>query len=425
MADIVDNSIAAKARHVRIQVEFEGENSYVRIADDGSGMNPHQIREALRFGSNQEYEEDALGKFGLGLKTASLSQCRCLSVASRWNTNRADITAYKWDLEHIATTDRWEILPVADNVSEPAIRDLLKSTTGTVVLWQGLDRILGYKHPYGDAARKHLAAMTRSLEQHLAMVFHRFLTGEVRKPRIHIYINDNEVNPWDPFGRGEEKTKVLDPITLEINEAGYRGSVLIQPYILPKDSDYSTQEAFKKSGGPKGWNEQQGLYIYRAGRMLQSGGWSRLRKPDEHTKLARVSISFTPKLDEAFKVNVAKMRVQIPSEIRDQVDDAIKPVIKLAREVYDRKLTTFSPTRPSPQSSNHQGRNNGPEPPSTPDTNNRIDPAPLTGQNLSSGSLRADLIMRLDEIEKMLLMVASDEERSVVKKLIKKLKMTD
>lgn len=337
VADIVDNSIEAGASLVTIDVEFDGDNSWVRIADNGKGMKPDQLREAMRYGSERDYGDDDLGKFGLGLKTASMSQCQCLSVASRWNSDRANIAAYSWDLDHIQKTNRWEILPIEDRDLGPAIRQPLKDTTGTVVLWQRLDRILGYKHPYGEMARKQLSQMCREIEQHLSMVFHLFLSGQASRRKLRILVNGNEVTPWDAFCQSEPKTKKLQPIRLQVEHEGVHGEVLLQPYVLPHQDDFSSPEAFRLASGPNNWNQQQGFYIYRANRMIQSGGWSNLRAPDEHTKLARVVVSFSPVLDEAFKINVAKMRVQLPAKIRDDVKNAIVPVTKLAREVYDRK----------------------------------------------------------------------------------------
>lgn len=338
VTDVVDNSIEAKATVVAIDIEFDGDDSWVRIADNGIGMKPDQLREAMRYGAEREYDVDDLGKFGLGLKTASMSQCQRLSVASRWNPDRADIAAYSWDLKHIEKTNRWEIIPLERNGLGPAIRGPLNDTTGTVVLWQRLDRILGYMHPYGEAARKHLLRLCRDVEMHLSMVFHRFLSGEVRGRRLKLLVNGNEISAWDPFCRTEQKTKALEVIRIPIEHEGVSGEVLFEPFILPHKDDFSSPDAFNRASGPRGWNQQQGFYIYRAGRMIQSGGWSNLRAPDEHTKLARVAVSFSPKLDEAFKINVAKMRVQIPAQIREEAKSAVvAPLVKLAREVYDRK----------------------------------------------------------------------------------------
>ncbi len=342
VADLVDNSIEAHASLVAIDVEFDGDDSWVRIADNGVGMTASQVREALRYGAEREYEEEDLGKFGLGLKTASLSQCQRLTLASRVNPGRADIAAFCWDLDHIDKTNRWEILPVVRTGLGPAIREPLRDTTGTVVLWQRLDRILGYRHPYGEMARKRLSGMCREVESHLAMVFHRFLSGEIPGRKLKILLNGNQVVPWDPFARSESKTRILTSVKLRVEHEGASGDVKVEPFILPHQQEFSSQEAFKLATGPLNWNQQQGFYVYRAGRLIQSGGWSRLRTADEHTKLARVALSFMPALDDAFKINVAKMRVQLPLQIKDQIEDAIKPVIKIAQERYRKKTPVTS-----------------------------------------------------------------------------------
>lgn len=333
---MVDNSIEADASLVAIDIEFDGDDSWVRIADSGRGMKPDQLREAMRYGTEREYVSDDLGKFGLGLKTASMSQCQVLSVASRWNPRRSDVAGYAWNLRHIERTNRWEILPLDWNGLGPVIRQPLRESTGTVVLWQHLDRLLGYKHPYGEAARKRLSQMCHDVERHLGMVFHRFLSGKPRR-RLRLLLNGNEIRPWDPFCRAESKTKALQKIVFRLEHEGAAGEVVIEPFVLPHQDDFSSPDAFRAATGPANWNQQQGFYIYRAGRMIQSGGWSNLRAPDEHTKLARVAVRFLPALDEAFKINVAKMRVQLSAQIRDGVRKAIIPVIKIARAVHDKR----------------------------------------------------------------------------------------
>lgn len=265
-----------------------------------------------------------------------MSQCQRLVVASRWNPDRADISAYAWDLDHITETDRWEILPVERALLPQGMRGLLQGQTGTVVYWQRLDRILGFKHPYGESARKHLSKMCRDLEEHLAMVFHAFIAGETRSRPLTLTINGNKVAPWDPFCRNESKTISYAPFKITIAHEDNVGQVVFEPFVLPHQSDFSTQDEFRRASGPAGWNQQQGFYIYRAGRLIQSGGWSNLRAPDEHIKLARIAVRFPPQLDPAFGINVAKMRVQLPAVIRDDVRKLIQPVTKLARQVYDR-----------------------------------------------------------------------------------------
>lgn len=179
--------------------------------------------------------------------------------------------------------------------------------------------------------------MCRDAEEHLGMVFHRFLSGQVANKQVTILINGNQIEPWDPFAPTEQKTKKLKQATIKVEHEGVIGKVTLQPYVLPHQDDFSSPAAFKNASGPSNWNQQQGFYVYRSGRMIQSGGWCRLRTADEHTKLARVALSFSPKLDEAFKINVAKMRVQLPASARDQIAELLKPVIKLAQDTYRRR----------------------------------------------------------------------------------------
>ena len=407
VADIVDNSIEARASVVAVDVEFDGDDSWVRIADNGTGMRPEQLREAMRYGAERDYDEEDLGKFGLGLKTASMSQCECLSVASRWNPGRADIAAYSWDLGHIESTNRWEILPVERDVHQ--LRTPLKDTTGTVVLWR-LDRILGYKHPYGEASRKRMSQTCREIEIHLGMVFHRFLSGEHKRRKLKLLLNGNEVLPWDPFCRAEPRTRSLPEHKFAIEQDGVIGDVTFRPYIVPAQAEFTGPDGFRLAAGPAGWNEQQGFYIYRAGRMIQSGGWSNLRARDEHTKLARVSVDFSPDLDEVFKINVAKMRVQMPSGIREQVRQAMSVVTKMAREVYDRKPAQTSPARASTSTSAASGGNVAsvvPVAPAKPADQSPVD--------------RSGIRLTAEEWGARVLSVAAEHERPLVAAILKRL----
>ena len=412
VADLVDNSIEARANRIDIDVEFEGDESWVRIADNGRGMSPDELREAMRYGSERDYDEHDLGKFGLGMKTASLSQCQRLSVGTRQSRKRARVTAYCWDLDHVQRTNQWEILSLEDEELAHAVRAPLKEHTGTVVLWERLDRILGYRTPYGESARKRMAGMTREVEQHVEMTFHRFLAGEARGRKVRMMINGNPVVPWDPFCRDEEHTEVLDSIELDVEHEDVSGSITLRPFIVPAQSQFSTAEAHKRAAGIEGWNDQQGFYIYRADRLVQSGGWCRLRKKDEHTKLARFALFFSPRLDEAFKINVAKMRVQLPRGVRDELQDLVAPIVKQARQTYDEASKSvipgpFTPGKPHVP----------PEPP--------VDmPSPANSSNAGAraGTKSAEPWLSLKQFETGLLTVAKPEERLLAEDLLGRLR---
>ena len=329
VADIIDNSIAAEAGRVDVTIQFDGADSWVRIADDGTGMSGIEISEAMRLGSHRDYGEDELGKFGLGLKTASLSQARSITVASRTSHERRQIECRQLDLDDVEERDRWEILhPYAEDRPAEAVKPLLDGT-GTVVVWHKLDRVLNRRDPFGSWAERHLLALADRLDLHLGMVFGRFLSGEARRHQeLAITINGTSVEPWDPFCTTEH-TEHLPETELPV-----AGSVVrYRPFVLPPQREFSDDETWRRASGPLQWNRQQGFYIYRADRMIQSGGWSWMRSQDEHTKLARAGLEFWPDLDEAFEINISKMRVKLPEELREQ----LKPLVSfLTRRADDR-----------------------------------------------------------------------------------------
>ena len=349
IADLVDNSIEANATKVRVDLVFEGADSWIRIADNGDGMDTETITESLRIGSMRDYGDDDLGKFGFGLKTASLSQCRRLIVASRIAPQRARIEARVFDLGHIERTNKWEVL-VLDPADRPsALTDPLQNTTGTVVLWEDLDRVLTYKDPSGQWAKRRMLELTEVVAQHLSMVFHRFLTGKARdRQKVDIFVNDAPVEPWDPFCLDEPATDSMDPSYYPVVSEGRQGIVTLHPYVLPGQAEFSDSAAWNRASGPNKWNNQQGLYIYRADRLIQWGGWNRLRTNDEHTKLARVSLEFSTDLDAAFGINIAKASVKLPSELRDEIQPVIKRVVSAAQARYRSSDKTSRQPRPAP-----------------------------------------------------------------------------
>jgi hypothetical protein len=153
------------------------------------------------------------------------------------------------------------------------------------------------------------------------------------------------LTPWDPFCIEETHTESLKPFTAKIEDSSGSGKVTLSPYILPKDRMFSSNENWKRAGGPRGWNAQQGFYFYRNGRLLQAGGWSYLRAPDEHTKLLRIAVDFPSTLDKTFEINVTKMRSKIPDAIRDEVKERVGDWVQKSKQVYaDSKHSIAKPT---------------------------------------------------------------------------------
>lgn len=351
VADLVDNSIAADAQHVDITFAFEGSDSWIRVVDDGAGMSGGDLDEAMRYGTERTYEPRELGRFGLGLKTASLSQCRRLTVASRRGSERRRIEIRRWDLDHVARANRWEVLRIDSGDAPAELVTPLLVGPGTVVLWEGLDRVLDYRLPSGAAARNGLAALADEVTTHLAMVFHRFLAGEAHgRRRIVLTMNGSRVDGWDPYARSEPHTRQLATQWVGLKVDGESTRIRVRPYVLPAQDQFSSAAAHARAAGPKRWNRQQGFYFYRNDRLIQGGGWNRLRTLDEHSKLARVAVDVPIGWDEAFRINVAKMQVSIPRAMRD-------PLMTIATGVASQASTSY---RRGPDSGKRRSRADAP-----------------------------------------------------------------
>lgn len=345
VADIVDNSIAAGASRVDVRIEEHVAEPRVLIADNGRGMTHSALVEALRLGSRRDYETDDLGKFGLGLKTASLSQCRRLFVVSRHSPRSYRVASATLDLDSIANDDRWRLPPPDARHANAVAADWLIASTGTVVVWERLDRVVTTDEPLNGWDRRRLTKLIDATAFHLSMVFHRFLEGGRGRRRVRITINGRKVRPWNPFAADERCTRCMPPHSFELGTEELRGRVLMQGYVLPARDQFSSQEAFERMSGPRKWNGQQGFYIYRNQRLIQSGGWCGLRAPDEHTKLARIALDFPASLDPLFNVNIAKMRVSLPAELRVLVERGVLDVVKAAQTNYRGPLKVVHPPR--------------------------------------------------------------------------------
>lgn len=345
VADLVDNAIDANACCVDITLTADGPASWLRVVDDGLGMSVSRLDEAMRYGSHADYRHDSLGHFGLGLKTGSLSQCRRLTVASR-SGSAARIAIRRWDLDEVLRRDSWDLERVRVNRADRRLVEPLgRGKTGTVVLWEVLDRVLPRKRTEGMTARV-LRGVTEELRQHLAMVFHRFLDGEAfdGRRRLEMTLNGERVEAWDPFSRNEEATRALPVQAMAYEESEDREiTVEVRPFVLPAQHLYSSADAHKRAGGPNRWNRHQGLYIYRRERLIQAGGWNRLRTLDEHAKLARIAVDLPVGEEDRFAVDVAKMRVTIPEDLRPGMKALVAATVAVAQERYRDHETVEEP----------------------------------------------------------------------------------
>jgi anti-sigma regulatory factor (Ser/Thr protein kinase) len=351
VADLVDNAIDANAKNIAIDIVAGVGDSWIRVTDDGFGISRADLDEAMRYGTQAEYTPRALGHFGLGLKTASLSQCRRLTVASR-PLHGTRIAVRRWDLDVVLAHNSWDLEhPRVADCPNRLVSPLSAGSHGTVVLWEKLDRVVPPR-PTAAMTERVLRKITSDVREHLAMVFHRFLDGEAYngRDRISIRVNGEPLEAWDPFARAERHTRKLPLQRIEYTEADRRVIVTeVQPYVLPGQQFFSSPDAHRIAAGPARWNRHQGFYVFRRDRLIQAGGWNRLRTLDEHAKLARIAVDLPLGEEHRFAVDVAKMRVSIPEDLRPGLRAVASAAVAVAQESYRDHLDAN--VAPTPDSS--------------------------------------------------------------------------
>lgn len=327
LSDIIDNSITAGARRIQILTETFSEEPFIAIIDDGEGMTEDELVAAMRPGSKNPLatrDEPDLGRFGLGLKSASFSQCRRLTVISRKAEKSA---AAVWDLDDVAKRNEWAVHLPDDLSAIPGVDRL--GASGTLVLWEKLDRLTG---GYSYDAVKRAEVINQRLaesERHLRLVFHRFM--EESKP-LRILLNGRVLRPLDPFAR-QNAAHIADP---EEKLTLVRGDVGIQSFTLPHHKQM-TNAGWEDIGGPEGHLKSQGFYLYRGRRLILHGTWFGLCRQSELTKLSRVRIDIPNSMDGDWKIDVKKSSAQLPPVVRDRLKKVIERILDGSKRTYRKR----------------------------------------------------------------------------------------
>ena len=308
VADLIDNSIAAGAETVSIRIEhdFRGEVQ-LSIADDGCGMDRDGLIQAMQYGSPERPDPASLGKYGLGLKTASTAFCRRLSLISRASGDDSAVMA-TWDLDVVMEMEQWLLQlseqpdkEAAEHLDEVAVR-----CSGTVVLWKKVDRLLrDYKNPAGGPARKALSRLCTDLRHHIAMTYQRFLDpSDDRARNLDITVNGELVAPWDPFQIGLSELVAEEDVSIDGTDAHFT----VRAYILPRRDEFPDEAKAKDA---RLSSDMQGFYIYREERLIHHTGWLGMFQKEPHSTLLRAEFSFNHKLDGAFHLDIKKSRITL------------------------------------------------------------------------------------------------------------------
>lgn len=333
VADLVDNSITAGATRVEVQVDVV-EGKWVAISDDGQGMTPGEATEALRLaGTARTTAEstESLGRFGLGLKTASLSQGRRLDVVT---CREGVLTGLAWDIDRVAEEARWVVEVLDDDAMAalPQVSPLVSGKDGTTVVWSKLDYLIGKAANVSD----HLSRKIETLRFHLGLVFHRFLEG---KGALQLILNGRRIEPIDPFLTSHLQTQRTPEQSITIQDS----QVLLQGYTLPHARNLPPDVSARADMG-NGLKENQGFYIYRNRRLIFRGGWFGLRGKDELTKQARVRVDITDALDYLWQVDIRKARSEPPSEFREKVRPLMDRLVVRSENLHTRRARSVNPT---------------------------------------------------------------------------------
>lgn len=323
VADIIDNSITAGAKNIWIDYDWKGPNTVLSILDDGIGMNNDELIQAMRPGSKNPLEKrdvNDLGRFGLGLKTASFSQTRKFTVVSKSKDYQTSL--WCWDLDYVNHSKSWSLIKYCpgENHWEGKLEQL---SCGTCVIWWDLDRLTKSTKEDSEASKSKFLEVMESVKTHLSMVFHRFIDDG-----INILFRERRIESWDPFMIGYDGLQPKPKVQLN------GGCINIKGFVLPHRSKL-TPEGYNYGKGPKdSWTAHQGFYIYRSRRLLVAGDWLGLFKKEVHYDLCRIQINLPNNVDEDWQLDIRKSIARPPMKYRDQISSVAKEVRTQAVEVY-------------------------------------------------------------------------------------------
>ena len=329
VADLIDNSITAKATAISIQFEWNDGNPWISIADNGCGMSEQELFEAMKTGSRNPLEErnaDDLGRFGLGLKTASFSQCKRLTVASR--PRGEDVSVRCWDLDIVTAENAWVLLKTASDTSKPIIEKYFDScSSGTIVIWEKIDRIIPGTEIDNEEYQEAFLSYAKAVKEHISVVFSSYMHG-IKK--VKFYLNEREIPMWDPFMTDNSFTTRMPSECLYVN--GYE--VKVKSYILPHQSKLSKEE-YNDGAGLHGWNAQQGFYLFRNNRLIIAGEWliPGMEKLEQY-RLARIRIDIGNETDSEWNIDVRKSTAMPPISIQKELKRIATAAQRESAKIY-------------------------------------------------------------------------------------------
>jgi hypothetical protein len=338
VADIIDNSVDAKAARIDVFVRQDTDGDVIiDVVDDGCGMSEGELIDAMKYGATGKKAPSRLGKFGLGLKTASTAFCRRLVVVSRPGP-KSKASKAVWDLDHVEKVGDWELL-LDDPTDEETdlLNETAKGKSGTLVRWAKVDRVHDreYAKRDGKPAQNALKRRINGLIDHIAMVYKRFLDPKDKRARnVTIFVNGEAVEAWDPFCEAIEGTQKVAERTVEVEGANGDAEFTVRAFVVPRKEEFASEADAKAA---RIGNEYQGFFVYRENRMIHGPDWLDMYQKEPHGSLCRIEFSFDHRIDEAFKVDIKKSRVTLNDDLFSFLKDKFIPAPRRAADERYRK----------------------------------------------------------------------------------------
>jgi hypothetical protein len=345
ISDLIDNSIFADADKIEVLSDTSSTPFKLYITDNGNGMDSESLSKNMHFPSNSpdsERSKSDLGRFGLGMKTASFSQTRCFTVLSR-KRGEEKYYARTWDVEYLRTTREWRIIVNSDieiakhlenyNVlSNNYIGGYENFSPNTIVIWQGL-----YKFENYLSENKKIESFNRQItnisNSYLSIVFHRFLENN----KLKIRINNTQISAFNPIPENKG-IRSLAPLVKTIKD----GSIKITGFVLPNKAITESRENSEWTPYGKSLMDMEGLYVYRMNRLIFFGSWNDTTNRTPRLQLARLVIEIGNDADKIFHLNVAKSQINIPYDMVQDFENIVTELKKEAvKEYYNASVQSF------------------------------------------------------------------------------------
>jgi len=327
VADIIDNSITAQSNSIEIYAPPGLDNPLISILDNGIGMSSKELIVNMKIGCkdpNEERGPNDLGRFGSGMKTASFSQARRLTVISK--KKGESITAAVWDIDRIEHSNSWqlEVLEESEIKLIPGVSLNSESPQGTQIIWEKLTCL--HKGSHVISQDEDLADQLTELGNYIGLYFHRFLE---RKNKLSIFINKKRVEGIDPYMRNTNGYQEGPSEKLRCKE----GYISIQTHVLPHFNQMNPKD-LEKMGGAEGVAQNQGVYIYRSERLIIAGSWLGLAKNSQLGALARVQVDVPTSIDHEWSTDVKKSSLQLPGRIKKELKRFLSDPIKRSKRTH-------------------------------------------------------------------------------------------